>query len=101
MKDDQSFERLLRKARPIEPAPGGIGPCLDAETLAAWTAGSLSGAALEDVQLHVADCPRCQEIAGTLARLSSVAPHPKPAVSSRRWLAWFVPLATATAALAI
>ena len=98
---DQAVERLLRQSLDTPPRGGVTDACLDAETLAAWTAGSLSGAALEDVQLHVADCPRCQEIAGTLARLSSVAPHPEPAVSSRRWLAWFVPLATATAALAI
>jgi hypothetical protein len=31
--------------------------CLDAETLAAWFDGGLSGAALDDVQSHVATCP--------------------------------------------
>ena len=98
---DQTVERLLRQS--FETPPRGVAgdACLDAETLSAWTAGSLSGSALEAVQLHVADCSRCQELAGTLARLSATVPHPEPSPAPRRWLGWFVPLAAATAAIAI
>ena len=98
---DQTIDRLLRQTLET-PARGGVtDACLDAETLAAWTAGSLSGAALESAHLHVADCPRCQELAGTLARLGSAVPQPVPAAAPRRWLAWFVPLTAAAAAIAI
>jgi hypothetical protein len=98
---DQTVERLLRQS--FETPPRGLagGACLDAETLSAWTAGSLSGSALEAVQLHVADCSRCQELAGTLMRLSATVPHPEPSAPRRRWLAWFVPLAAAAAAVVI
>jgi hypothetical protein len=42
--------------------------CLDAETLAAWFDGGLSGAALEDVRSHVATCARCQALVGAMGR---------------------------------
>jgi hypothetical protein len=98
---DQSLERLLRQSLRTPRHAGVTDSCLDAETLAAWTDRSLSGAALEAVQLHVADCPRCQDLVGTLARVSSTVPEPAPVPSSRRWLAWLVPLIAAAAAVAL
>jgi hypothetical protein len=75
--------------------------CLDAETLAAWMDGGLDGAALEDVRAHVADCGRCQALAGALGRTRTAVPaieaHPAP----RRWLMWAVPLAAAATAIAV
>ena len=98
---DQTVERLLRQSLKT-PAQGGVtGACLDAETLAVWADGGLSGSALDAVHVHVADCARCQDLAGTLARVRSAVPLAEPVRSSRRWLAWFVPITAAAAAVAI
>jgi hypothetical protein len=97
---DETVERLLRQSLGT-PQRGVTDACLDAETLAAWTAGGLSGSALETVQLHVADCARCQSMAGTLARISAAVPQAEPAPRSRRWLAWFIPLTAAATAVAL
>ncbi len=98
---DQSTEQLLRQSLRTLQHDGVTESCLDAETLAAWTEGALSGAALEAAQLHVADCPRCQDLVGTLARINSSAPQTESVRSSRRWLAWAVPLTAAAAAVAL
>ena len=98
---DETVERLLRQSLGTPQRGGVTDACLDAETLAAWTAGGLAGSALEAVQLHVADCARCQSIAGTLARISSTMPQAEPVPPSRRWLAWFIPLAAAATAVAL
>lgn len=39
-----------------------LGPCPDAETLAAWADGTLDAAARADCLHHVADCVRCQAV---------------------------------------
>jgi hypothetical protein len=75
--------------------------CLDAETLAAWFDGGLSGAALEDVQSHVAGCPRCQALVGAMGRTRAAVPATQPERASRWWLAWAVPAAAAATAVAI
>jgi Putative zinc-finger len=75
--------------------------CLDAETLAAWFDGGLSGAALEDVQSHVAACARCQAVVGAMGRTRAAAAQPQPERSPRWWLAWAVPAAAAATAVAI
>jgi hypothetical protein len=75
--------------------------CLDAETLAAWFDGGLSGAALEDVQSHVAGCARCQALVGAMGRTRAAVPAPQPERSPRWWLAWAVPAAAAATAVAI
>jgi hypothetical protein len=98
---DQTVERLLRQSLGTPQRGGVTDACLDAETLAAWTAGGLTGLALEAVQLHVADCARCQSMAGTLARISSTVPQAEPVPPSRRWLAWFFPLTAAATAVAL
>jgi len=98
---DQTVERLLRQSLKTPASGGATDVCLDAETLAAWADGGLSGSALDAVHLHVADCARCQDLAGTLARIRSAVPPAEPVRSSRRWLAWFVPVAAAAGAVAI
>ena len=75
--------------------------CLDAETLAAWFDGSLSGAALEDVRSHVAGCARCQALVGAMGRTRAAIPAPEPERSPRWWLAWAVPAAAAATAVAV
>ena len=98
---DQTVDRLLRRSLATTPRGGVTDACPDAETLAAWSAGALSGSALEGVHAHVADCARCQDLAGTLVRISATVPAAEPVHASRRWLAWFVPLTAAAAAVAI
>lgn len=98
---DQTVERLLRQSLKTPASGGATDACLDAETLAAWADGGLSGSALDAVHQHVADCARCQDLAGTLVRIRSAVPPAEPVRSSRRWLAWFVPVAAAAAAVAI
>jgi len=75
--------------------------CLDAETLAAWFDGGLSGAALEDVRSHVAGCARCQALVGALGRTRAAVPAAQPERASRWWLAWAVPAAAAATAVAV
>jgi hypothetical protein len=74
--------------------------CLDAEALAAWVDGGLSGEALVRARTHVADCARCQAIVAVMVRTEAAvaAPAERPA---RRWLGWLVPLAAAATAVAI
>lgn len=94
---DQAVDRLLRQS--VKPqAPRDLSVCLDAETVAAWMDGSLTGAALDAAQMHAADCDRCQTVLAAFAQMNT--PMPALAPASRRWLAWFVPL-TAAAAVGI
>jgi len=98
---DQSIERLLRQSLQT-PRPDGVtDSCLDAETLAAWIDGALSGAALEMAQTHVADCARCQSMVGAMARTNAVVAQPEPERALRRWLPWLVPFTAAAAAVAL
>ena len=102
MKDDQSFERLLRTARPKETAASGIGPCLDAETLAAWVDGGLTAKQMAQAELHVSSCGRCQAaVASTMtsAPLVTSSDIERPAQAWR--LGWLVPLAAGVAAVGL
>jgi hypothetical protein len=74
--------------------------CLDGETIAAWSSGSLRPAEAAAVERHVADCARCRAL---MAAFVQTAPEEPPVESVwRRWrLSWVVPLATAATAAAI
>jgi hypothetical protein len=96
---DQSVERLLRRLMSDDVTPLQ-GTCVDGETLAAWSEGSLRGAEASVVEHHVADCARCRALMASFVRTTP----PVPVAESlwRRWhLAWAVPLATAATAVAI
>lgn len=93
---DQSIDRLLRQTFAASQADVSDS-CLDAESIAAWSDGLLSGQALAAAESHVADCPRCRAIVGTMARATTVVREPEPV--RRRWLMWAAPL-TAAAAIA-
>jgi hypothetical protein len=98
---DQSIERLLRQSLKTPQHALVTDSCLDAETIAAWADGGLSGHALEMAQSHVADCARCQSVVGAMARTDALVPPPVPERASRRWLGWLVPLTAAAAAVAL
>ena len=96
---DQSVERLLRRVMSDDVTPLQ-GTCVDGETLAAWSEGSLREAEASAVERHVADCVRCRALMASFVRTTP----PVPVAESlwRRWhLAWAVPLATAATAAAI
>jgi hypothetical protein len=101
---DKAVERLLRQSRQSLRADRDAlvtDSCLDAETLAAWADGGLSGAALERAELHVGGCARCQALVGTFARLNSAIPPREPEHAARRWFAWLIPLTAAAVAVAV
>lgn len=98
---DKSIERLLRQSLQTPRQAGVTDSCLDAETVAAWVDGGLSGAALEMTQSHVADCARCQSLVGAMIRTNAAVAQPKPERAARRWLPWLVPLTAAAAAVAL
>jgi hypothetical protein len=97
MKKDESLDQLLeRAARPRAGTPPP-GSCLDTETLAAWTDGSLSDVQRAAAETHAADCDRCLAVLAAIARTA-----PPPSVVQRpAWLSirWLVPLATAAVLL--
>jgi len=97
---DESVEHVLRRVLSQEVRESPQGACLDGETLAAWTEGSLRADEAAVVERHVADCGRCRSL---MAAFIQTTP-PAPAVESvwHRWrLGWVVPLATAATAAAL
>jgi hypothetical protein len=98
---DASTDRLLRQALrpPSSAAPSEA--CLDAETLAAWMSGNLSGTRMDEARTHLADCAHCQAVLATMARIEPSLNAGAPERGVRRWWAWMVPLTAAAAALFI
>ncbi len=95
---DQSIDRLLRRLEPGADLPV-TDACVDAETLAAWTDGSLSGDTLDRVEHHAAGCARCQAMLASIARTA-------PETAARPWwrmprVKWLVPIAAAATAVAL
>jgi hypothetical protein len=91
---DRSIERMLRQGAAAASARPASADCVDAETLAAWTAGALRHAEATRVEHHVADCARCQAVLAVFARTEPAAPV-HAAWWRRRNVRWLVPLATA------
>src|SRR5262245_44982781 len=93
---DRSIEILLRQRRESD-VPSDVSPqCLDAEALAAWMEGTLTGNALADVEEHAASCARCQALLASMARTM-------PEADTRAWwqvlsVKWLVPLAAVATA---
>jgi hypothetical protein len=102
---DQSVEKLLRGAFVQKGAPSELtDACLDAETIAAWVDGGLSGRALEMADAHLAECDRCQSLVGAVGRAAAIAPQPaqaRPDRQPRWWLGWAVPLTAAAAVITV
>jgi hypothetical protein len=73
---------------------------VDAEELAAWSAGVLSPRQASTVELHVADCHECQSMVAAFARTEPIAPAKTP-WWQRGQIRWLVPLATAATLAAI
>jgi hypothetical protein len=98
---DASIDTFLRSGlRQAQDASGFSGPCVDSETLAAWTEGALSANDAAAVETHLANCASCQQ---RLAVFVRTAPPPEvPPSLWQRWrLQWAVPIAAAATAVAI
>jgi hypothetical protein len=85
------------KSRAWESSP----VCLDAETLAAWSDGALTGDELAAAEAHASNCSHCQALLAAMTRTS-----PAPATAEGRWwsglaVRWLVPLTAAATAVAI
>ena len=96
MKKDESLDPLLRRTLRTRDATSPEKACLDAETLAAWSDGSLTAAERATAEAHAADCDRCLAV---LAAIVKTSPAPAPAQPSWLSMRWLVPLATAAVAL--
>jgi Photosynthesis system II assembly factor YCF48 len=92
---DASMDRLLRDAMAadVRSAPG---ECLDADTLAAWSEGTLSAAECAVAETHASRCVRCQAM---LAAMVRTAP-PVEAPSRSPFFRWVITLGPALAAAA-
>lgn len=98
-KRDRSIEILLRQRRESDVASDVSPQCLDAEALAAWMEGTLTGNALTDAEAHAAGCARCQALLASMARTM-----PEP--DARAWwqvlsAKWLVPVAAVATALLV
>lgn len=97
MKHDEPLDALLRRTSRVVDGAARPGACLDAETLAAWADGTLTGTEREAAEAHTADCARCLAM---VAAMANTAPPPaeagRPTWSPIRWL---LPLTTAAVAV--
>jgi hypothetical protein len=94
---DASIESLLRQGR-RDDGPR-TGACLEADTVAAWFDGALSGDELAAAESHAAGCARCQ------AMLAEMVAS-EPTVKHRPWwrsltVRWLAPLAAAATAVTL
>ena len=97
MNKDESIDPLLRRSAHSRAGTAPQSDCLDAETLAAWTDGSLTAVQRSAAETHAADCDRCLSMLAAIART-----NPPPSATQRpAWLSfrWLVPLTTAAVAI--
>jgi hypothetical protein len=95
---DRSIDRLLRRRESGADLPA-TDACVDAETLAAWMDGSLSGDALNRAEHHASGCARCQAMLASMARTTPETP-PQPWWGVLR-VKWIVPIAAAATAVVL
>jgi Photosynthesis system II assembly factor YCF48 len=93
------FDRVLRKAMARRTNAPTMAQCLDAETLAAWSDGSLSRRERDAAEAHAADCDRCLSILATLTR--TLPPTPQRSWTRLLSIRWIVPLTAATTAAVV
>jgi hypothetical protein len=92
-------DRLLRDALHDAASPMLSPMCVDADRLAIWADGTMTGTDRAALEAHAAGCARCLALLAAMTRI-------EPARIEMAWwrrarFAWVLPLATATAALVI
>ena len=88
----------------LETLPGRTptGECLDAETAAAWVERTLLPHEVAAVEIHVADCTRCQELVAMVVRTTPLRETPEAAPLVTRWrFGWLVPVGAVAAAVIV
>ena len=96
---DASIDRLLQ-ARTREATSPVSGECVDAEQLAAWSAGTLREDEALAVEVHLADCARCQSMLAAFVQAEPAAPAAVP-LWRRLPALWLVPIASAAVLLLV
>lgn len=91
--------RWLRETLRNQLAMGSSSGCVDVDTLAAWSDGTLSAGERSAVESHASSCVRCQALLAAMARTTTPAP-------ARGWwrmsrVGWLVPLAAAAAGVVL
>ena len=99
MSREQQDDAWLRRMLAQSP-PAVTDACLDAETLAAWADGWLTGHAAADAELHASNCARCMAVLASMERSAPAAPE-RHVWARARLLRWLVPLTAGATALAI
>jgi Putative zinc-finger len=97
---ERTIDHLLRSGLGSARSSSASNPCVDGETLAAWSSGALTPAQAARVEEHLADCDRCQSMLAAFVRTEPIVPLPAP-WWRRAQLRWLVPLATAATVAAI
>ena len=75
----RALTSALRRAKGPAAADVDVRDCVDAERLAAWSAGALSADEAADVERHLATCVRCQDVAAVFAETVEPAAAALPA----------------------
>ena len=99
---DRALTSALRRAKGPAAADVDVRDCVDAERLAAWSAGALSEDDAAGVERHLATCARCQDVAAVFAETAepvaaAALPATVQAPVSRILRRWMAPLAAAAA----
>jgi hypothetical protein len=97
---DSFAGRLLVEALEAHAPAMPEGPCLDAETLAAWADETLTAPDRLRVEVHAAGCARCQALLAVMMKTAS-----PPDARRSAWrvpvLGWLIPVAAAAAAVLV
>ena len=96
---DQNVDRLLREAM-AGPVRAESADCLDIETLAFWSEGSLRADERGRAEAHAATCTRCQSMLAAMIRTEPVVAVASPS-PFRTWLMTLGPVLGAAAAVAL
>ena len=91
--------RLLRAVLRRRMTNDATSACVDVDTLAAWSDGTLRARERVVVESHASNCARCQALLAAMARTM-------PPMPARKWwqtsaVGWLVPLAAGAAAIAL
>jgi putative zinc finger protein len=91
--------RLLRETLQSAMRPDASSQCIETETLAAWSDGTLSARERAAAESHASECARCQALLAAMVRTLPPAPARKWWQSST--FGWLVPIAVAATAVVV